>query len=342
MMENRSFDHLLGGLHAVDPRINGLTGKESNLDTTNEPVKVQAKAEFQAQLDPDPDHHFPAVHKQLFNGMPGPVPSMGGFVKSYWDQRRDVNHSRKIMYYFKPPDLPVLTTLATKFAVFNGWFSSIPGPTLCNRAFAHYGTSFGQVSMDIFYYHKEPLSIYERLVNAGHSAKLYYFDEASSTMEVVNLLQNQPKLFGTYEQFLDDCKLGKLPQYSFIEPNYTDHEGDGGEKIASDQHPDHDVQQGEVFLATIYNAIGSNPDLWKSTAILVAYDEHGGIYDHVPPPNCLKDGFIAPPDKTEVPNVTFEFDRLGVRVPAILISPWVPKATVVPGPYEPGGRAFEH
>lgn len=342
MMENRSFDHMLGSLSEADPRIQGITGTETNLDTTNEPVRVAPLAEYQSQLDPDPDHHFPAVHRQIFDGGPVTEPTMGGFVKSYYQQRRDVAHSRKIMYYFPPDKLPVLSTLATEFAVFNGWFASIPGPTLCNRAFAHYGTSFGNVSMEVFYYHKEPLSIYQRMLNAGHTAKLYYFDEASSSLEVVNLLQNEPKLFGTYDQFLDDCKSGKLPQYSFVEPNYTDHELDGGEAIASDQHPDHDVYQGEVFIATVYNAIRQNPELWKSTALLIVYDEHGGIYDHVPPPGCPKDGYSAPPDKTGVPGLTFEFDRLGVRVPAVLVSPWVPKGTVVPGPSQPDGKAFEH
>ena len=140
MMENRSFDHMLGSLKAVDPRIDGLTGSESNLDTTNEPARVQPQAEFQSQLDPDPDHHFPAVHKQLYYGTSfytgGPlVPAaMNGFVQSYYDQEKNVNHSRKIMYYFAEDKLPVLTTLARDYAVFNGWFSSIPGPTLCNRA----------------------------------------------------------------------------------------------------------------------------------------------------------------------------------------------------------------
>ena len=337
---------MLGSLHADDPRINGLSGRESNLDTTNEPARVQPLAEYQSQLDPDPNHHFPAVHQQLYfgnGGPPGPA-SMSGFVQSYYSQRKDTNHSRKIMYYFPKEKLPVLTTLARNYAVFNGWFSSIPGPTLCNRAFAHYGTSFGQVSMDVFYYHKQYLSVYERLVNAGHSAKLYYYDTASSSLEVVNLLQNQPKLFGTYDQFLQDCKLGRLPEYSFIEPNYTDHPADdGAELIASDQHPDHDVMQGELFIATVYNAIRQNPDLWKSTALLIAYDEHGGIYDHVPPPACVPDGFSAPPDATGVPGLTFNFDRLGVRVPAILVSPWVAKATVIPGPEDAvNGRTFEH
>jgi len=345
MMENRSFDHMLGALKAQNPRINGLTGKETNPDTTNEPVKVQPQAEFQSQLDPDPDHHFPAVNKQLFFGTNGPpaTPSMQGFVQSYFDQQKDVNHSHKIMYYFTPDKLPVLTTLAMNFAVFNGWFASIPGPTICNRAFAHYGTSFGSVTMDPFVVKAPFQSIYNRMQAAGRTVKLYYYDVASSTMEVVNLLSNQPTLFGTYSQFLSDCTNGDLPEYSFIEPNYTDHEGDGGaELLASDQHPDHDVQSGELFIATIYNAIRQNPDLWKSTALLVVYDEHGGIFDHVPPPACVADApFVAPASDTG--GAPFAFDRLGVRVPAILISPWIAKGTVVPGTEDPAnGRVFEH
>ena len=95
------------------------------------------------------------------------------------------------------------------------------------------------------------------------------------------------------------AKPATLPQYSFIEPNYTDHEDEGGEQIASDQHPDHDVQQGEVFIATVYNAIRQNPELWKTTALLVVYDEHGGIYDHVPPPACRRTDFRPPPIRPE-------------------------------------------
>ena len=363
MMENRSFDHMLGGLKAVDKRINGLSGGESNLDTTNEPAKVQPLAEFQSQLDPDPDHHFTAVHKQLFFGTAGPpaTPSMGGFVQSYFDQQRDTTHSRKIMYYFKPKDLPVLTTLARSFAVFNGWFASIPGPTICNRAFAHYGTSFGSVTMNPFDIGKtlppppgsppgtkgpKVLSIYDRMVNAGQSSKLYYFDQASSTMEVVNLLSSQTKIFATIDQFKKDCELNQLPDYSFIEPNYTDHDGPGGgQLLASDQHPDHNVRSGEVFIAQVYNAIFDNPDVWNSTALLIVYDEHGGIYDHVPPPYldaAHVDGFSAPPEDTGI-GAPFNFDRLGVRVPAILVSPWVPAGTVIPGPEDlVNGKTFEH
>jgi len=344
MMENRSFDHMLGALHAEDARINGLAGNETNPDTANEPAQVAPQAEFQSQLDPDPDHSFPAVQKQLFFGTPGPpaVAAMQGFVQSYWDQQHNVAHSHKIMYYFAPGKLPVLHTLAQSYAVFNGWFSSIPGPTVCNRAFAHYGTSFGQVNLDIFYVKDASESIYERMLAAGRTTKLYYFDPSSSTQEVVNLLKNQPQIFGTYQQFLEDCKNNALPDYSFVEPNYSDHPGDdGGELLASDQHPDHDVQAGEVFIASIYDAIRQNPDLWQSTALLITYDEHGGIYDHVPPPACIPDGFHAPLADTN--NMPFAFDRLGVRVPSILVSPWIAKGTVVPGPEDPAnGRVFEH
>ena len=347
MMENRSFDHMLGGLgdlSKTDYPINGLTGNETNPDSNEQLVPVTPDAEYQGQLDPDPDHHFPGVNLQLFDGTAGPpaTPSMQGFIKSYFEQRRDINHSHRIMSYFKPERVPILTGLARNYAVFNGWFASIPGPTLCNRAFAHYGTSFGEVGMNLFYLKVPYLSIYERMIAANRSSKLYYFDQQSSSLEVVNLLKNQPKLFGLFDDFIQDCKKNRLPDYCFVEPNYSDHEDDGGgELLASDQHPDHHVLAGEAFIGQIYNAIRNNPDLWKSTLLLVTYDEHGGIYDHVAPPACTPDGFEASIEATET-GFPFKFDRLGVRVPAVAISPWIPKATIVPGSGEPGGRIFEH
>jgi phospholipase C len=338
MMENRSFDHMLGSLAADDARIDGITDTLSNPDTTGATVKAKPLAEFQGQLDPDPDHHFPAVDLQIFGGDTSPTRSanMHGFIKSYFNQRRDVKHSQKIMYYFPKEKLPVLTTLATEFAVFNRWFASIPGPTICNRAFAHYGTSFGRVDMNLMYINEPFKSIYSRLIDASpkRTSKLYYFDVASSTLEIVNLLQKQPELFGTFDQFLSDCARGLLPDYSFIEPNYSDHDTDSGEAIASDQHPDHDVQAGELFIAQVYMAIKKNPALWASTALLVVYDEHGGIYDHVPPPACAPDQFTASANDTGT-GQEFKFDRLGVRVPAVLISPWISRGTVV-------DRTFDH
>lgn len=338
MMENRSFDHMLGSLKSVNTGIDGITDILSNPDTTGASIKPQPLADFQGQLDPDPDHHFPAVDLQIFGGDASAtrVPNMQGFIKSYFNQRRDVAHSQKIMYFFKQEDLPVLTTLALEFAVFNRWFSSIPGPTLCNRAFAHYGTSFGRVDMNPVYLKEPYQSIYSRLINATpkHTAKVYYYDTTSSSLEVLNLLQNQPELFGTYGQFKQDCESGSLPDYSFIEPNYSDHTTDSGDEIANDQHPDHDVQAGEFFIADVYMRIKNNPGLWSSTALLIVYDEHGGIYDHVPPPSCPPDNFLASVNDTGT-GMEFKFDRLGVRVPAILVSPWVRKGAIV-------DRVFDH
>jgi phospholipase C len=342
-MENRSFDHMLGSLKKQNPAIDGLAGDETNPDSTGAKIPVQPLAQFQGQLDPDPDHHFPGVDLQIFGGQQGDnrKPNMQGFIQSYYQQQRNTDQSHKIMYYFPADKLPVLTGLATQFAVFNGWFSSIPGPTICNRAFAHYGTSFGQVGMDIFYWKGPYLSIYERALLAKRSAKIYYYDGPSSTMEIVNLLRNQSQIFGTFDQFLADCKSGSLPDYSFIEPNYNDHDGSGGEEIASDQHPDHNVQQGEIFMSYVYNAIFENEELWKTTALLIVYDEHGGIHDHVNPPACTPDAFQASGQDTGT-GTPFAFDRLGVRVPAVLVSPWVRKGTVVSGSLAPGGRTFEH
>ena len=300
MMENRSFDHMLGDLKKQNPAIDGLTGNEANPDTTGAQVQVSPQAQFQGQLDPDPDHHFPGVDLQIFGAQQGPnrQANMQGFIQSYYQQQQNINQSHKIMYYFPQSKLPVLTGLATQFALFNGWFASIPGPTICNRAFAHYGTSFGQVGMDVFYWKGPYLSIYERVLLAQRTARIYYYDGPSSTMEIVNLLKNQSHIFATFDQFIADCKAGTLPDYSFVEPNYNDHDGEGGEEIASDQHPDHNVQQGEIFISQVYNAIFDDVDLWESTALLIVYDEHGGIYDHVVPPPCTADGFTASAEDT--------------------------------------------
>src|SRR5262249_50071713 len=161
----------------------GLIGTEANLDTTGQAVLVKPQAAFIGQLRRDPNHSFAAVDQQVFDGNMAPdrQPTMGGFVKNYYGEFQDVANSRRIMNYFDPDKLPVLTTLAQEFALFNGWFSSIPGPTLCNRAFAHYGTSFGHVDLNVFYPNTVYKSIYERMEANGKTAKIYYFDTKSSS-----------------------------------------------------------------------------------------------------------------------------------------------------------------
>jgi phospholipase C len=325
MMENRSFDHMLGGLKAVNPAVDGLTGSETNPDTKGNPVQVSPTADYQSDLQNDPGHHYPDVNIQLFDNGPATVPpGMQGFVHAYFNKTGDVKKSHNIMNYFAPDQLPVLTTLAQRYALFNRWFSSIPGPTLCNRAFAHFGTSFGNAGMSVNYVGRK--SVYQRMVEAGHTSKLYYYNQASSTLGLTFLLMDQPSLFGTFDQFVNDCKSGKLPQYSFLEPNYKD-----GDDLANDQHPDNDVRAGDDFIGTVYNLLRSSP-VWPNTVFLIVYDEHGGIYDHVPPPALDP----AHPDGHTDKETGFNFDRLGVRVPAILVSPWVPAGTIV------DGRVFEH
>ena len=135
MMENRSFDHMLGALNGVNAvngagGIDGLTGTETNPDINGTLVKVEPKAQYQGQLDPDPDHHFAAVHKQIFDG--GATPSMSGFVRSYYDQQRSEQSESDV--HFQPDKAAGADESSEEFAVFNRWFASIPGPTLCNRA----------------------------------------------------------------------------------------------------------------------------------------------------------------------------------------------------------------
>src|ERR1700712_3706247 len=346
MLENRSFDHMLGCLKRTHPNIDGLNGNEAIPDSTGAMTPVQPLAEFRGQLLPDPHHDFASVDSQIFNGARGDdrKPTMDGFIRIFQKQQQpDVPTSHHIVYTFSadpPNNLPVLHTLATEFAVFNRWFASIPGPTLCNRAFAHYGSSFNNVGMNVFYINPKFKSIYERLHAGGRTSKLFYFDANSSTLEVVNRLQNQQIMFGTYQDFLDACDSDSLPDYTFIEPNYKDHPSPqgNGQLLATDQHPDNDVRAGESFIADVYNRIRLNPKLWPKTALLLLYDEHGGIYDHVPPPaldpSRVDKEFTAQPDATGTPE-PFHFDRLGVRVPAILISPWVEPGSVI-------NEVFEH
>ena len=207
-----------------------------------------------------------------------------------------------------------------------GGFRRFPDRHFAIARFAHFGTSFGNTGMSVNYIHEPIASVYQRMVKAGHNAKLYYYDQSSSTLGLTFLLQDQPKLFGTFDQFVADCKSGNLPQYSFLEPNYKD-----GNDLANDQHPDNDVRAGDDFIGTVYNLIRSSP-AWEQTALLIVYDEHGGLYDHVPPPTLN----AANPDGNTDKETGFKFDRLGVRVPAILVSAWVPEGTVV------NDRVFEH
>jgi phospholipase C len=326
MMENRSFDHMLGYMQV--PGMDGLTGKETNPDANGQAQSVLPTAAAQAELDPDPDHSWPGVNTQIFGNAQGTddgSPKMQGFIKSYFNQMQNVKHSRNIMNCFSPDNLPVLTYLAQQYAVCDRWFSSLPGPTVPNRLFAHFGTSFNNVDNSMKFADNGK-SIYSRLWNAGRSPKIYYFDEQSASVGFTFMLTNQPQTMGTYNDFLSDCAAGKLPDYSFLEPNYSDHSNGADNLLASDQHPDHNVIAGENFIADVYNHIRKSP-LWENILFLIVYDEHGGTFDHVLPPKITPDG-------TPDPISGFQFDRLGIRVPAIFVSPWVHAGTLIHTQYE--------
>jgi|SRR5271157_2214531 len=318
MMENRSFDHLLGYLMMENPEIDGITDNlYTNRDAAGEPHRTTSGAEYQGQLIIDPGHDADDVYLQIYGvpfGAAAGDPDMSGFSLSYQGLGGD---PQDIMRSFTPDRVPNIAALAREYAVCDRWFSSVPGPTLPNRAFAHFGTSFGRLDMSPVYFSNKP-SIYSRLKAAGAQGKIYYYAPWSGTMGLTFLLNSQRQYFGLWGDFLSDCKKNQLPAYSFVEPPYYDN----GPVIAGDQHPDHNIQAGDNFVRQVYQAVRSNDDTWHSTLLLVVWDEHGGIFDHVaPPPVAHTDGFTstAPP---------FGFDRYGVRVPAIAISPYIQKGKV--------------
>lgn len=322
MMENRSFDHMVGFLKNTNPEIRGIVGNDyTNPSNSGPDVQVTDGAQYQGQLVVDPGHDFTDVYMQMYGAPFGSPPSavnMSGFAKSYEQMG---GNGLDIMRCFRPEQLPVVTTLAQQYALCDQWFSSVPGPTLPNRAFAHFGTSFGRLDMSPDYFRAKP-SIYQRLTKAGKKAMIYYYALWSGTQGLTFLLSDQRKYFALWGDFLDDCRHNRLPDYSFVEPAYSDHGGTN----ANDQHPDHNVQAGDEFVRQVYEAVRSNDDLWKSTLLLIVWDEHGGIFDHeIPPMVGHPDGFVAP---------AFNFDRLGVRVPAIVVSPYTAAGIVDHTVYE--------
>ena len=160
----------------------------------------------------------------------------------------------------------------------------------------------------------EQRTIYQNLAAAGHSWRIYYHDFPQS----LALAQQIPAFAESYElfdAFLRDAADGRLPRYSFIEPRYFNALG----ARANDQHPSHGIVGGENLIADVYEALRASPQ-WSSAALIVLHDEHGGFYDHVPPPAT-----INPDGKT---SDGFDFTRLGVRVPAVVVSPYVERGTI--------------
>jgi phospholipase C len=319
MLENRSFDHMLGALRASNADIDGVDPARPgvNLDAQNGNKAYAQSPTATAYVGKDfkVPHEFADVKAQIADGM-------AHFVDQFRVQNPQASESEigQIMAYFKDGDLPALHGLAKAFTVCDRWFSSMPGPTWPNRLFVHSGTSLGDVLMpdgavqtvEKFFGKYKQDTIYDALDKAGISWKIYYGGIPQSIVLDHLKLRYFTGKYQIMDSFFEDCAgdAAAFPQYAFIEPRYFD--GLHGEE--NDQHPPAGVLAGEQLIADVYNAIRKNPQLWESTLLIITYDEHGGFYDHVTPPDT-----IAPDANTSA----FAFDKLGVRVPALLVSPWV-------------------
>ena len=321
MMENRSFDHMLGFMKSPTYGIDGVDGTQLNRDSTGEPVTVNKNAQPTGDLPADPSHDFEDVMEQMFGTQtpqPGQQPAMSGFVQNYERFAGSPVRAHSIMNCFDPVQLPILTTLASSYAVCDRWFSSVPGPTIPNRVYAHAGTSRGRLDLSPDFlggFH----TVYEALLKNNVSSTIFYEDWTAALSFEGLLLHNQAEYFAEYARFAELVGNNRLPSYCFIEPRYNPQDnGDGTSLPPNDQHPpDHDVAQGEELIRTVYEDLRSNDDIWKSSILVVVYDEHGGLFDHALPPNCVS------PDDIVCPSPSFDFTRLGPRVPALIISPYV-------------------
>lgn len=408
MLENRSFDNLLGymyptGVPADAPlgkTFEGVTGKNlSNPvppDVKNPPppgvtsipvFPVAAGNYFQPY--PDPGETYDHINTQLFNLIDGgdqppynlpserPLkPTMNGFVKDYIENYKAEEEKGKDPTYDAPPQdypwtgykqimecyptaaLPVLTTLAEQFAVFDHWYCAVPSQTWCNRAFWNAGTSWGRVvngpSID---WVSDSLgqTIFNQISDSGWFSpldwKIYSANPGVALTSIIHALALAPyhptlpppappftpnpwNHFYGFERFLTDCAAGKLPAYSFVEPRFiTPH---------NDMHPSSahsllygksnvgSVLLGELFVWQVYDAIRRSPHRDK-TLLIITYDEHGGCYDHVPPPDVT-----APDLKGYTLEDNFDYTRLGIRVPMIMVSSHIARNTVVNAPMHHG------
>lgn len=322
MLENRSFDHMFGFMMNDTWRVDGLKGDETNPDITGAPVRVTPDARDAGDFSVDPGHDFFSVNEQIFGNSAGTGngPFMQGFVRAYHGKTKNVAKSRNVMKCFAPGRLPNLQTLAREYAVCDRWFASVPGPTLPNRAFSMGATSLGRVDMNPNYLTLK--TVFELLDAHGVSSKIYYTDWTLG-LAVGFIAQRSKKFLFFFDDFINDCKKNKLPALSFVEPRYNDLSTPGGFFGAADQHPDHNMRLGERVINDVYKALTSNKQTWESTLLLITYDEHGGVYDHVKPPQTVNPG-DKPLDAT-----LFDFKRLGVRVPAVLVSPFIEPGTIV-------------
>ena len=358
MLENRSFDHMLGfsGLAGVDAvtggrtSIYGLTSAESN---SYQGVEYPVTKPADWIMPVDPGHEFLDVLIQLCGasaayppGGPYPAINNSGYVSDYahspsQGEGNAPNDFGRIMKCFDAQtQLPVLWTLASNFAVCDHWYSSMPGPTWPNRFFVHGASSSGldhspsaaQIATwdTVSGFSFKNGSVFDALDESKNNQTWRIYRGRSKPFS--GSIPNVAALKGihfwdtqSYDDFADDLKAGGYsPSYTFIEPNYgnvINMDFSGGQS----QHPSDDVRNGEQLIKDTYEAI-RNSDIWNNSLLIIIWDEHGGFFDHMTPPNA------APPGDTKVGaplnQYGFAFDHYGPRVPAVVISPLIPAQTI--------------
>ncbi|ESW06268.1 hypothetical protein PHAVU_010G033400 [Phaseolus vulgaris] len=345
VQENRSFDHMLGWMKSLNPEIDGVTGSESNPISTLEPssnrVYFSDKSDF---VEPDPGHTVEDVYEQVF-GEPWSESStrkkvsarMEGFAQNSVKQKKG-STAETVMNGYKPDLLPVYRELVKEFAVCDRWFASVPGPTQPNRLYVHSATSYGLTTQDTqkLIGGLPQKTIFDSLDENGFSFGIYY-QYPPSTLFYRNL--RKVKYIDNFHlfdlKFKKHCEEGRLENYVVIEQRYFELLS----VAANDDHPSHDVGEGQRFVKEVYEALRTSPQ-WNEILFVITYDEHGGFYDHVPTP---VDGVPNPDDIAGPAPFKFQFDRLGVRVPTIIISPWIQAGKVL---HEPSGpfptSQYEH
>ncbi|HEY0937266.1 MAG TPA: alkaline phosphatase family protein [Trebonia sp.] len=337
MLENRSFDHMLGYLYSgsgnrspAGQPFEGLSGTESNPDADGNPVSVYpvTPSTPNAYFMPgaDPGEGYQATNSQLWDSVTAPAAgtaaAMNGFVKDFaatitwetadkWSIVAGTTPSW-IMGCFAPETLPVLSALARGYAVCDHWFASAPTETLPNRAFTLAGTSQGHLDDHTKTYTCP--SIFGSLTKADVSWRVFgYTAQPLTKADFPDITGADASHFGLFKDFQEAAAAGTLPGFTFLEPSWS--------SAGNSQHPNYDVALGEQLISDTYEALRSGPG-WPQTLFVLTYDEHGGCYDHVPPP-----WGAVPPDNT-AGEFGFGFDRFGVRVPTVLISPLIAPGTV--------------
>ncbi|HEU4686558.1 MAG TPA: alkaline phosphatase family protein [Nitrospira sp.] len=353
MLENRSFDHLLGfsGVEGWDPvqnRVRIIDGADAKqhfnyfnpLAGTGAKLYVRSPAvDSIAGLEKDPAHEFSdtlldlcgpnaVVDYQKAQKYPGINNS--GFLYKYG--RQGGHALERVMEICEPDQIPNIVSLAREYAVCDRWFSSMPGPTWPNRFFAHAGTSGGlddsPSNLEVleamkfgFGYQFPRGTIYDALDRKGIDWVIYEGDSYPQSYAIKGMKQHLKKgRFRDLKYFEDDVRSKQFTRrYVFIEPNYgriTD-----SFKGGNSQHPLDSISSGEWLIGHIYKALSQSPH-WEESALIVTYDEHGGFYDHVGPPVAVGTG-----DDTRYSKNHFDFSRYGVRVPTVIASPLIRKHT---------------